>query len=362
MKATEILVLGIGQAGNNIAEELKKQNKRLTAVCINSSEADMLELSHVREKVVLPATGGANRDRDIAKQYLKDEIFLITDVIAKYAMKKYIYIAFSLGGGTGSGITPTLLQILRKTMPDRMFNLIGVLPKNSDGKKAHENAIECWQDLMAVKDVNIGAFYLLDNNKRPYNQTINREFANLFNKFLDITTAHVNGVIDAKEMTELGNTPGLSAIYDIEKYLDAPSQLIDNCAKDSIFVLGSKHKHHIGITAPVNFDKTIITENVGQTGEIYEGYTEDNPLLVLSGVNMTNTALGNVYDVYRYKVELEEINRKALEEEKEEDIELELFKPKTTKKPKASSTSTESKSIDELLEDEDDFWDDILNM
>ena len=361
MKATEILMLGIGQAGNNIVDEIAKQNRRIRAICINSSKHDMEPLTHVKEKVVLPAAGGAGRDRETAKKYLKDEIFLITDVIEEYSSLKYVHIAFSLGGGTGSGITPLLLQVLSKTYQGRKFNLIGVLPHVDEGRKAQENAIACWKELMAIKESknsNIGAFYLLDNNKRPYKNTINREFATLFNKFLDITKAHTDGVIDATELTKLANTEGLCAIYDMNKYIDSLDVSLDDYMKDSIFVTGSTSVACLGISTPKGFDKKPIINHIAAYKDTFEGVSEDNPLMVLSGVNMTNKAVEHTYETLKYKTDILELNRE--EAEKETDINLDIV----IEKSKPVETVIETKSIDDLLGDgdEDSFWDDIMNM
>ena len=356
MNANSILVVGIGQAGNNIAEEMAKQNPKISSVCINSSETDMETLEHVKDKVVLPAKGGANRDRNNAKQFLKDEIYLVVDAINSYSSKEHIYIAFSLGGGTGSGITPMLLQVLANTMPNRNFNLIGVLPSEKEGRKAQANTVECWQELMTLENTNIGAIYLLDNNKRNSKQTINREFAKLFNKYLKMTKAHIDGVIDSSELTELGTTTGLTGIYDIDDYLDRPDEIDAECLKNSIFVLNARPIKLVGMTAPKGFNKEAVVNRLKHTGEFYEGFVEDEEaMMVLAGVKMTKKAVEHAYEAYKYKTELMELNQKEMEEEPDMEFDLSIDKPKNVK------AKAEAKSLDELV-NSNDFWNHIMNM
>ena len=359
MKATDVLILGIGQCGNNIAECMVENNRRLRGVCINSSKDDMAVLTHIKEKVILPATGGAGRDRERAKKYLKDEIYMITDVIEEYSMINNIYLAFSLGGGTGSGIVPLLLQVLAKTYKGRKFNLIGVLPSKEEGRKAQENAIACWKELMALKDVNLGAFYLLDNSKRPMKKSVNKEFALLFNKFLNITTAHADGVIDAKELTDLATTPGLNAIYDMNKFLDNPDQTLEDLMDNSIFVTASNSVARLGLSMPKGYDRKSIINHIGAYQDTFEGISEENPLMILSGVKMTNKAIESTHKLFKYQTDLLELNR----EEAEKEVDISLDDVVIEKKP-ATEPVVEVKSIDDLLGDGDDdsFWDDIMNM
>lgn len=356
MNANNILIVGIGQAGNNIAEEMAKQNPKISSICINSSETDMETLEHVKNKVTLPAKGGANRDRNNAKQFLKDEIYLVADTIKSYASKEHIYIAFSLGGGTGSGITPMLLQVLANTMPNRLFNLIGVLPSEKEGRKAQANTVECWQELMTLEKVNIGAIYLLDNNKRNSKQTINREFARLFNKYLDMTKPHIDGVIDSSELTELGTTTGLTGIYNIDDYLDNPDEIETECLKNSIFVLNARPIQLVGMTAPKGFNKEAVVDRLKHTGEFYEGFVDgEEAMMVLAGVKMTNKAVEHAYDTYKYKTELMELNQRAMEEEPDIEFDMPINKPKSVKH------KTEAKSLEELV-NSGDFWDSIMKM
>lgn len=360
MNANDILVIGIGQAGNNLAEEVCKKNKRITGICFNSSSDDMAGLTATKT-FALAGTGGAGRNREQAKIFLKDQAPLIVDTMKDYHMKKHVFIAFSMGGGTGSGMTPILLNLLYKMQPDKQYNIIPILPFEKESKGMQENTIECWKELTQLFDKNIGAIYLLDNNKRKTKQAVNREFADLFNIYLNSTNAHVDGVIDRRELEILGTTKGLTAIYDIKRYVDEPEKIITDVMNDSIFVLKSDIIENVGLSVPQDFNTEFIIDYFKPYGENFEGFTDNNPMLMLSGVKATNKAVEHAYDTYTYKkLQLEE-NRKRIEErEAESDLELDL---ETTKKPLIkTTTSTEETTIDDILNCGDSFWDDIMNM
>lgn len=361
MNANDILVIGIGQAGNNLAEELCKKNKRITGICFNSSSDDMAGLSETKT-FPLAGTGGAGRNREQAKIFLKDQAPLIVDTMKDYNMKKHVFIAFSMGGGTGSGITPILLNLLYKMHPDKQYNIIPILPFTKESKGMQENTVECWKELKQLFDKNIGAIYLLNNNKRKTKQAINREFADLFNIYLSSTNAHVDGVIDRRELEILGTTKGLTAIYDIKRYVDEPEKIITEVMNDSIFVLNSSVIENVGLSIPQGFDSEFIIDHFKPCGENFEGFTDNNPMLMLSGVKATNKAVEEAYDTYTYKkLQLEE-NRKLMEEkEAESDLDLDLER---TKKPliQTSTSYEEVATIDDILSGGESFWDDIMNM
>ena len=361
MNANNILFIGIGQAGGNLCEQVCKTNRRITSVVFNTSMTDMENLNHVKT-IAFPDVDGAGRNREQAKKYLKDEAALIVDTINSYKMKDTVFIAFAMGGGTGSGMSTVLLNLLYSLDKDKVYHIIPILPFEKETKGMQENAIQCWKELSTLFDKNIGAIYLIDNNKRKTKQAINREFADLFNLYLDCTNHHVDGVLDGRELEILGTSKGLTAIIDIKRHLDEPKEIIDNVIKDSIFVSNTDIIENIGISAPSEFNREYLEDKLKPFGESFEGYSEKNSILILSGMKATNKAIEKTYDIYTYKkLQLEE-NRKLAEQKlAEEDLELSL---EITKKPitKKCSTIADEVKIDDVLDNSDDFWDKIMNM
>lgn len=355
MDSNEILFIGIGQAGNNIASEVVKFNKRINGVCINTSQDDVRSIENIKRTFIVPGAKGTGRNRNKAKMYVKDQIYGITDILKEYPQQKHLYISFSMGGGTGSGITPALLAVLAKMNPSLVVNIVPVLPCKDESKKAHENTLACWNEL--VKLPNVGAIYLIDNNKRKTKSAINKEFAILFRDFLNSTSGHKDGVMDGAELEILGTTKGLNAIYRLDNYIEEPKNLVSEEVVKSIFVVGNAKCQYLGLSIPEGFDAKALIDIYNVKEDYFIGYTDENPLLIVSGVPANASAVSSVKETLDTKNELLHKNE---EEDDDEEIALTVdFEPSSKPEPKAP---VEEKSIDDLMDNEDDFWNDVLNM
>lgn len=171
----KISVIGIGNAGNQVAELAKRNN--IDAIALNSSEKDTASLSDV-DSLVIGDEKGAGKDRKIAKgfiqsfakQLLAEKKF--TDVITK---NEVTFVVSSTGGGTGSGMAPVLYTILSKVYPAKRFILIGILPPLKESVAAQQNTIEYLKE-MRKSD---GVYELYDNN-------------NYSGKLIDVMLSSVN--------------------------------------------------------------------------------------------------------------------------------------------------------------------------
>ena len=192
MNSNDILFVGIGQAGNNLTSAVTKVNKRITGLYINTSEDDLKGITNAKRKFVVAGASGTGRNRSKAKEYVKDQVLALVDLLNEYSSKKHIYFTFAMGGGTGSGIAPTLLAVLQKQRPNLKINLVPILPFERDSKRAFENTLECWNEIVKLKNIN--TIYLIDNSRRKNKSIteINNEFAELFNDFLNTTNVHTD--------------------------------------------------------------------------------------------------------------------------------------------------------------------------
>lgn len=360
MNSNDILFVGIGQAGNNLTSAVTKVNKRITGLYINTSEEDLKSIPNAKRTFVVPGASGTGRNRAKAKEYVKDQVYALIDLLNQYSTKKHIYFAFSMGGGTGSGIAPMLLAVLSKQRADLKINLVPILPFSKDSKKAFENTLECWNEV--VKLPNINTVYLIDNNRREGKSSaaINKEFADLFNTFLTTTDSHADGVLDGAEIEILANAPGLSALYKLDNYVENNKKAIAEEISKSMFVVGSAKCEYLGISVPEGTDTQTLLDIYNIQNDYFVGYSDKNPILIVSGVKITANAVSNVKDT----LNLKNASIKSSEEEEEEEVaitvEYEVIKkatPATNKQEKV-----EEVSIDDLLENEDDFWNDIMNM
>ena len=359
MISSEILFVGVGQAGGNLTDELVGKNRRIAGVCINTNKADVEALDNITSKpIIFPNAVGAGRDRDTAKGFLQDasNTLMLMDSLKSYLeVKNHIYIAFSLGGGTGSGLTPAILKFMEMQMPNVIFNLVAMLPRKEESRLAHANAIACLNELDGLR--NIGSIFLIDNNKKRNNSAINREFATLFNDFLNSPNAHKTVIMDAQELSTMVSGRGLMAIYNIDKYLDEPSQVIkEEVDADSIFVLKNDNCEYVGLSVPEDYNAEDMFGVWKPSIDKFHGICKDKALMIVSGVPRTQAAIEHI--VSEYQKQNEDFKANAVTDgsvSAKIDIDLPTRKTKVT-------AQTEAQSIDELFENGKDIWDVLNNL
>lgn len=204
----DILFLGIGQGGSNIAYEM--QNRGFTSCYINTTIGDIKDLNINRRFIYhIPGATGCARDRikalDYAKEYFNTiDTWLNTD----FSVFENIYISFATGGGSGSGISPALLSILAKKYPSKNFGAIAILPSSDESIMAKKNAVECFEQIKKISS-QLKNIIFLDNNSIKDKKKINTSFANDFDNFIDIPHLNnVDGNIDADEIQKLVSMSG----------------------------------------------------------------------------------------------------------------------------------------------------------
>lgn len=353
MISSEILIIGVGQAGGNIADEVIGRNRRIAGVCINTNKADIDALENITSKpIIFPNGGGAGRNRETAKEFLKDAsntLALMDNLNSYLEVKKHIYIAFSMGGGTGSGLTPAILKFMQMQKPNVVFNLIAMLPRREESRLAHANAIACWNELDGMS--NIGSIFLIDNNKKRNNSAVNREFAVLFNDFLNSPSANKTVVMDAQELSTIASGKGLMAIYNIDKYIDEPSEVIkEEVDADSIFVLGNDKCQYVGLSVPEDYNAEDMFAVWKPSQDKFHGICKDKALMMVSGVPCTQAAVQHIVDEYTKQAE-EYKNNMAQDSNISARIDIELPEKKTK-----VTIQSEGQNIDELFESGKDIW------
>lgn len=162
-------ILGIGNTGNQIAA-LGKEKLHIPVIAINSSEKDLETISSdIPRKLIRDKGGlskGAGKDRSLAKSYLKDSIMGLMndeDIVSMVDDLDTLYIVSSTGGGTGSGTSPLMADIMAKRFPDVKIILVGILPVKSETLDAHVNTLEYLNELYNV--LHDQTYMLYDNDK-----------------------------------------------------------------------------------------------------------------------------------------------------------------------------------------------------
>ena len=132
-------IVGIGQGGNNVAQELEARG--LQVLQINSSMEDLATLRNPSNVYHIKTGEGSARNRDRIKSLAAADHEGILSAINAKIDGEIILVAFSAGGGTGSGLAPMLCQLL--LMQGRQVGAIVILPGSHEMAKAQMNAYSC---------------------------------------------------------------------------------------------------------------------------------------------------------------------------------------------------------------------------
>lgn len=214
-------VIGLGGAGGNIADEAKKRGF-LTAA-INFSQKD-LDAVTVDFKLRLPASEGVGHNRDLAIQLLQNHWKMATDFIQQnFSYTEVVIFAFSTGGGTGSGISPILLDLMSNLMPNTIFVALPILPDDTEVTINQLNTLHVFEELSKL---NV-AIFPVDNqqitdqhypiSKNRLYKLVNDSTINLIAKLFKYTEEKhsKNGNFDKRDLLTILSTKGIGTISEI---------------------------------------------------------------------------------------------------------------------------------------------------
>ena len=120
-----------------------------------------------------------------------------------------VFIATSLGGGTGSAIAPMLAEILIDE--GYTVGMIAVLPSDSESLKIKDNARQAFYEIEELKP-RMGSIFILDNNATD-KITVNKVFASLFSGVMCINNKSQDGNMDLAEIEACLKTAVLRAYF-----------------------------------------------------------------------------------------------------------------------------------------------------
>lgn len=204
----DVVFIGIGQCGGNIAFEMQK--KGYLAGYINSSVADLNSIDS-KIKYHIPGAHGCAKDQNKAAGFAKDYYNSMIDFIeSNFPYQKHIIFTASAGGGTGSTIAPIMISIMNRSIKikKKTFSLVLAMPSLKGVPLTIQNALKTYKKVVTIE--RISNVYLLDNDSREDEFEVNKEFAYRFDAMFNITNPDMQGIIDQEEIMKMlrckGNT------------------------------------------------------------------------------------------------------------------------------------------------------------
>lgn len=134
-----VLWIGFGQAGGKITNTLMKQGKKIyDAMAINSEEADLSNLNHIRDKLLIgkykQKGRGVGADIELGADVAQKAVSQMMDRVDVHKRRfdpEAFWIAGGLAGGTGAGGSCILAKELKETYNIPVYAL-GILPSTTD--------------------------------------------------------------------------------------------------------------------------------------------------------------------------------------------------------------------------------------
>lgn len=141
-----IMIIGTGDGGCNIASTIKKKQPNVYAIAYNTSKRSLPTLS-VNKAVVPNAEDGSGKDRSYSKDVFKKAAYktlmqLVKDELAQTEYE-YIIVTTTADGGTGGGSSPNIAKVIADNVAVPVI-ILGVYPALAEDAKAQYNTI-AWQ-------------------------------------------------------------------------------------------------------------------------------------------------------------------------------------------------------------------------
>lgn len=343
-------VIGCGNAGSQVAD--LAQNEGFDCFIINSSIRDTSTVNFPQERMAIIGEGrGVGKDRAKSKEYMK--MCIKTQVINAQVFKDFmklkevVFIVSSTGGGTGSGIAPTLLQILQNMYPTTKFILVGILPTNEESYDTLENTIAYMQEL-----TKLNCTFMSYDNSKSSKVTINKEIVEDFKVVRgDYIDTALNDGIDENDMAEILDNNGrivIGRIDNIEANDPINELVLDSMINNNYAtgIDGVSGRVKFGVMSTLNaqlstkFDDNILSirKTIGE-GILFKNIAKgnDNRIAVIAtGVNIPSNRMTEIVDkVNEIKLQIVENNEKTVDNTW---MSYKIDKPETT--------TTEAKSIE----------------
>ena len=156
-------IIGLGMFGGKIA----KLGAEIDApgIIINASKKDIEKLGDLNgvTSFVVGDGKGTGKSRDTSKQFLIDHIGVVQEqaLIELCNTCDVIIIAFSAGGGFGSGSGPAITNVLMEMYPEKLFIPLTTMPDDDETYTAQKHTEDTMHE---IKKLEV-PYLVFDNNK-----------------------------------------------------------------------------------------------------------------------------------------------------------------------------------------------------
>lgn len=315
----DVAIVGVGGAGTNIAFRFEKLG--YPTIHINSSTQDESAISGAKNIRHLKGFNGCAGNRQLAEKALSENMDIVDEIVN--LKESIIYIIFSSSGGTGSGVSPALAEMIAEET-DKTVCCIVVLPDKTEDYDFHVNSYKCCQELLNIEG--LGSVMFLDNNADS-KQNINKNCANMLHAFLTNNSVSELGNVDEQEKRTMIATPGNFVLSVLGNDKANEASVIERLTTNNIFAPMQKDGkcEYIGIinTSNKGIKKEEIIKLVGTPRRTFEGYGSDKVITVISGMSFPFDHINNIKAIAKQKHDDRQNALKTVQTATLEDIDFE---------------------------------------
>lgn len=276
MNRGNLLVLGMGQCGNILAESMKRYKNIYSTAYINSSYGDLTSLKYAIDgnTFIFNGADGSGSNRRLANEFANNDEMRLSAFFTEFMQFKYILIFVGMGGGTGSGSLKKTIEIIKeKALPHVAINIVGIIPSKNEDSKQLTNALECMEDIMYL--YNKG--YLNDvkfayNGRRKNITDINKEVVTMIDKEYTMKNHSIKyGSIDESDLSNITLAKGYGMILELPNEDLLFDEAIRKAKDKSVFILPEEMIcSYGGINITNRYDLNEISEDIIAKEKLYK--------------------------------------------------------------------------------------------
>lgn len=302
MNISKVMGIGIGRAGNVLLDEFLKIDGRLKGLYVNSAYGDfegLAKLSPDTNTYIFSGTNGSGRDRGFAQTMMADNWQGLAEYVMKYPMHDTIVVFFSMDGGTGSGITPKTLQIIKRGCPDKKIIAVGIVPDaNKADKISLENTINCWNELLdGFEANNVDSIILIDNSKRDTFKEVNKKAVSDIYDALNMNGKCEEGSIDDRDARRTLTAHGFGYILSLGEGLEIPTA-ISQAMQSSVFAIPNSYVCDFLAISTKDYRASSIVNEFEIMETSYVAHNEEHNTIVLGGCEEPSEVIENIKLAY----------------------------------------------------------------
>lgn len=352
-------IVGIGQGGGKMAKEFCDNKYR--SFFINTSYDDLSQLKVTDDySYHIPSAKGCAKSRDIAINYAKNYYEqMCGKLLDTHPTANIFVIHYTLGGGTGGGLSNVFIATLRNELIRRNkknWNIIAVVarPRYYESYQLQSNASKSYEDLIKLVDKGIVTqYYVIDNDSRDTFDEINQEHFMLFDRWVEGEGANNDSNVEESERLDLFKNKGQSMIFTFDGVdVNTFKAECEKAYNDSIYCKPTKRPNSVGYALNEHIKEKdavpLIEEVVGLFPNSHMTPTKVSNAIMVAGCEENKAIINEIKD---------RANKKAIKinEDNSEDVIEDIKITSINRSDKKSEYKKESNnddmaSIDDILD------------